>query len=138
MVRHFPPPVAQSCASSFGLSVQVKPPSTLQEPSQPSPLSRLPSSQSSPISLLPLPQVVSQSCVLPDESRHFGSFVQVLEQPVPSPKKRPFGPAHPVGSLAGSVPQSQPSLDSFTPLPQTATVHFPPVGGQVAPGSGKQ
>src|SRR3954468_16859319 len=102
--RHFPPPVVQSSASSFGLSPQVKPPSTLQALLQPSPLSLLPSSQSSPVSLLPLPQVVSQARVV-TPSRHLGSLVQVFEQPVPSPKKRPFGPGQPVGSFVGSVPQ---------------------------------
>src|SRR5262245_15886872 len=114
--RQLPAPLEQASASSFMLSPQVKPPSTLHLSSQPSPLSRLPSSQSSPISLLPLPQLVSQARVLAVEpSRHFGSLVQVFEQPVPSPKNRPFGPGQPAGSFVASLPQSQPSLDSLVP-----------------------
>ena len=33
-------------------------------------------------------------------SRQLGSFVQAFEQPLPSPKKRPFGPLQPVGNVA--------------------------------------
>ena len=73
--------------------------------------------------------------------RQVGSLVQVLEQPVPSPLKRPLGPVQPEGNFVGSVPQSQPSPASFTPLPQMAVVHFPGAGapepavGQVEAGS---
>ena len=68
--------------------------------------------------------------------RQVGSFVQVLEQPDASPKKRPFGPAQPVGhGPARLVPQSQPSLPSFMPLPQTDTLQTLGVPVQEAPGS---
>ena len=65
---------------------------------------------------------------IPVVPRQIGSFVQVLEQPLPSPLKRPFGTEQPAGNFVGSVPQSQPSLPSFIPLPQTLTEHFPGAG----------
>ena len=107
---------------------QLNPASIWQVDEQPSPLTALPSSQVSPVSMLPFPQLVEQACVLPAELRQVGSLVQVLEQPVPSPLKRPFGPVHPTGNVVGLVPQSQASPDSFTPLPQMAVVHFPGAG----------
>ncbi len=91
--------------------------------------------------MLPFPQLVEQACVLPEELRQIGSLVQVLEQPVPSPLKRPFGPVQPEGSFVGSVPQSQASPASCIPLPQTAVVHAPAAGapddvfGQLEAGS---
>ncbi len=88
--------------------------------------------------MLPLPQLTAQAVVLPLESRHLGSLVQVLVQPVPSPLKRPFGPVQPLGSLVGSLPQSQASPVSLMPLPQTATVHLLGVPVQDAPGSSWQ
>ena len=72
--------------------------------------------------MLPFPQLVEQAWVLPEALRQVGSLVQVFEQPLPSPLKRPFGPVHPVGTLVGSVPQSHASPTSFTPLPQTVMV----------------
>ena len=99
----------QSLESGAGVVVQVNPASTLQSCEQPSPSFWLPSSHSSPASTLPLPQLGVQACVLPDELRQIGSLVQVLEQPVPSPLKRPFGPVHPAGISLGSEPQSQAS-----------------------------
>ncbi len=125
----------QSTASSFWVFMQVKPSSTLQVEEQPSPLTWLPSSQSSPVSMLPFPQLVEQACVFPEALRQVGSLVQVFEQPEPSPLKRPFGPVQPVGNLVVSVPQSQPSPASFTPLPQMETLHTLGVPVQVAPGS---
>ena len=131
----------QSTASSFVTGMQVNPDSFLHVDEQPSPSTALPSSQSSPVSMLPFPQLVEQACVLPEALRQVGSLVQVLEQPVPSPLKRPFGPVQPVGSFVGSVPQSQASPASFTPLPQMAVVHAPAIGapvlvvGQVEAGS---
>ena len=91
--------------------------------------------------MAPLPQAVAHACVFPDGSRQLGSLVQVFEQPDPSPKNRPFGPLQPVGNVTLLVPQSQPSLPSFTPLPQTdaAQVLLPPAAPvQVAPGSTRQ
>src|SRR4051812_3849080 len=119
----------------------MNPPSSVQSFAQPSPESLLPSSHCSPVSTAPLPQVIAHAWFLPELSRQLGSFVQVFEQPLASPKNRPFGPLQPVGTFAGSVPQSQPSLPSFTPLPQTVPMHLPGAGapdvvfGQVAPGS---
>src|SRR4051794_35797530 len=93
-----PPPVVpcvQSCVSRRICGEHMKPLSLLQSFEQPSPLFRLPSSQSSPASMLPLPQLVLQACVLPlagavvPVPRQIGSFVQVFEHPVPSPTKRP-------------------------------------------------
>ena len=113
---------------------QVKPASIWQVDEQPSPLVWLPSSHASPASMLPFPQLVEQACVLPAELRQVGSLVQVLEQPEPSPLKSPFGPVHPTGNFVGSVPQSQASPASFTPLPQMAVVHFPGAGAMAVPG----
>ena len=74
-------------------------------------------------------------------ARQIGSLVQVFEQPVPSPLKRPLGPVQPRGNVVGSVPQSQASPASLMPLPQMAVVHIPAAGapdavvGQVEAGS---
>src|SRR3954471_5141271 len=126
----------QSTASSLVADSQVNPASFLHFDEQPSPSTAFPSSQSSPVSMLPFPQLVAQACVLPAELRQIGSFVQVLEQPVPSPLKRPLGPVQPAGDAVGWRPQWQPSPVSFTPFPQSALVHEPgPVPEQVAPGS---
>ncbi len=95
--------------SGAGVVMQVNPVSTLQSCEQPSPSFWLPSSHCSPASTLPFPQLGAQACVFPDELRQIGSFVQVLEQPVPSPLKRPFGPEHADGTLLGSEPQSHAS-----------------------------
>src|SRR5262245_40981742 len=136
------PGCVQGAVSSCGAEPHMNPLSTMQVGEQPSPASLLPSSQSSPISMLPLPQVVEQACVTPAEVRQVGSFVQVLEQPVASPKNRPFGPLQPVGyGPSLFVPQSPPSFPSFMPLPQMAALHIPGAGppgadfGQVEPGS---
>src|SRR5688572_18852525 len=83
----------------------------------------LTSAQASVPSTLPMPQVMAHACVAPVALRQLGSFVQVFEQPLASPKNRPFGPLQPVGYIALSVPQSQPSFPSLTPLPQIAAVH---------------
>src|SRR5580765_5885677 len=126
---------------------QVNPPSTLQSGPHPSLGSRFPSSHSSPLSTLPLPQVTAQAWVAPAAVRQDGSLVQVFEQPVASPKKRPFGPLQsappgpwPAGyGAALFVPQSQPSVPSFLPLPQidaVQTLGVPVL--QVAPGSIEQ
>src|ERR1022692_4303265 len=99
--------------------VHVKPCSTLHRCEHPSPSATLPSSQSSPASRFPFPQLVAQAWVV-EPVRQTGSLVQVFEHPVPSPLKRPFGPVQPVGK--GDVllvPQSQDSLVSTMPLPQT-------------------
>src|SRR5262245_44236058 len=126
---------------------QVKPPSMVQVGEQPSPGSRLPSSQASPISTLPLPQVTAQAWVTPADVRQTGSLVQVFEQPVASPKNRPFGPLQsappgpcPAGyGAALFVPQSQPSVPSLLPLPQIAAVQTLGLAVvQVAPGSIEQ
>ena len=45
--------------------------------------------------MLPFPQVVEQAPRLARALRQVGSLVQVFEQPVPSPLKRPFGPVQP-------------------------------------------
>ena len=126
------PPTVPSVATV----AQLNPASIWQLAEHPSPLLWLPSSQLSPISMLPFPQLAAQAWVLPAELRQIGSLVQVFEQPVPSPLKRPLGPPQPLGKLVALVPQSQASPASFTPFPQTALVHDPgPVPEQVAPGS---
>jgi hypothetical protein len=116
--------------------VQVNPASTWQELEQPSPLTWLPSSQSSPGSTFPSPHTVEQAWLWPELSRQLGSLVQVFEQPVPSPKKRPLRPLQPLGRFTGSVPQSHCSPISLIPLPQFALMQsWPGEGGQLAPGS---
>src|SRR5580698_1886300 len=88
--------------------------------------------------MLPFPQTVAQAWVTPAALRQMGSLVQVFEQPVPSPLKRPLGPVQPVGKVVRLVPQSQASPASTTPLPQTASVQtllLPGVLVQLAPGS---
>ena len=68
--------------------------------------------------------------------RQLGSLVQVFEQPVASPKNRPFGPLQPVGhGPVMLVPQSQPSLPSFMPLPQMEALQTLGMPVQLAPGS---
>jgi hypothetical protein len=86
---------------------------------------------------LPFPQVAAQAWVAPVPlvPRQIGSTVQVFEQPVPSPLKRPFGPVQPVGSFAGSAPQSHASPVSTTPLPHTPFVQTLGDPLQLAPGS---
>ena len=116
--------------------VQVTPASILQSLPQPSPLACLPSSHSSPGSMFPSPHVVEQAWLWPALSRQFGSLVQVFEQPVASPKKRPFWPLQPLGRFAGSLPQSHCSPVSLIAFPQAAFLQgWPGVGGQVEPGS---
>jgi hypothetical protein len=77
---------------------------------------------------------------MPLVPRQTGSFVQVFEQPVPSPLNKPFGPVQLVGhGPVKLVPQSQPSFPSVFPFPHTGTVHGPGAGipfavfGQLAP-----
>src|SRR6187402_2776221 len=87
---------------------------------QPSLPTWLPSSHSSPGSTFASPQRAVHACVTPAALRHVGSCVQVLEQPEPSPRKRPLKrPFGPVAGLATRSPKSQDSPDSFLPLPQT-------------------
>ena len=137
------PVCMQVLVSAFGALVQVNPDSRVQVDEQPSPETVFPSSHCSPFSTFPFPQTVLQACVPQDPvvSRQTGSLVQVLEQPVPSPLKRPFGPVQPEGKVVKLVPQSQASPASTMPLPQIAMVHIPGAGafaavfGQVAPGS---
>src|ERR1022692_600038 len=122
--------------------VQVKPFSNMHVCEHPSLSATLPSSHSSPASRFPFPQLAAHAWVV-EPVRQTGSLVQVLEQPLPSPLKRPFGPVQPVGKGGVSlVPQSQPSLPVCLPSPQTATVQtlFIPAGGlgQLAPGSIRQ
>jgi len=62
-------------------------------------------------------------------------MVQVFEQPVPSPLKRPFGPVHPFGNLVGSVPQSHASPVSTMPLPHTDFLQTLGDPVQLQPGS---
>src|SRR5687768_7186928 len=100
----------------------MKPASSVHVGEQPSPAAWLPSSQASVPSTLPFPQVMAHACVAPVALRQLGSFVHVFEQPLASPKNRPFGPLQPVGYVALSVPQSQPSFPSLMPLPQIAAV----------------
>jgi hypothetical protein len=86
---------------------------------------------------LPFPQVAAQACVVPAPfvPRQIGSTVQVFEQPLPSPLKRPFGPVQPVGSFVGSVPQSQASPVSSMPLPHTDFLQTLGAPVQLQPGS---
>src|SRR5262245_1822415 len=101
----------------------MNPASTVHVTEQPSPGLVLPSSQSSPSSMLPLPQLTAQACVLPEASRQLGSRVQVVVQPVASPRSTPLGPLQPDGHGPLLLePQSQASLPSFMPLPQTLTL----------------
>src|SRR3569623_1323162 len=132
--RHCLPEFAdclQSTASDSIWSLHLnEPPSSLQADEHPSPEAVLPSSHSSPVSTLPLPQVMSQArvVVVPLPSRHFGSLVQVFEQPLPSPKNRPFW-----------SPASQDSPGATMPLPHTAGLHLLGVDlSQLAPGSMRQ
>jgi hypothetical protein len=67
-----------------------------------------------------------------------GSFVHVFEHPLPSPLNRPLGPVQPVGTFVGSVPQSQDSPVSLTPLPQIDFVQTLGAPTQVHPGSTPQ
>jgi hypothetical protein len=83
--RHWPEPDWQVDESCTIWVAQVNPLSIWQVDEQPSPLTRLPSSHASPGSTLPSPQAVVQAWVLPLPSKQFGSFVQVFEQPLPSP-----------------------------------------------------
>ena len=82
--------------------------------------------------MLPLPQLVSQARVVAP-SRHFGSLVQVFEQPVPSPRNRPLHLSEP----ATQSPSSHDSPASTFSLPHTAATHLLGiiVLSQVAPGS---
>jgi hypothetical protein len=70
--------------------------------------------------MLPFPHTLSQARVapVPVVPRQIGSLLQVFEQPVPSPLRRPFGPEQPAGSPTSEVPQSQVSPASTTPFPQ--------------------
>src|SRR3954452_24249634 len=118
--RHLPvlPGSLQSAVSSCATALHMKPASRVQVFEHPSPSSRLPSSQPSPVSTDPLPQLIAQACVVAPV-RQEGSCVHVFEQPLASPKNNPFGPLQPVGhGPVRLVPQSQPSLPSFIPLPQ--------------------
>src|SRR4051812_27944571 len=79
----------------------------------------------------------------PLPERHFGSFVQVFEQPLPSPKKRPFGPLQVCPPAVGNgavvlVPQSHDSPVSSTPFPQIDFLQAIPGVGQSEPGSTRQ
>src|SRR6187399_288661 len=98
--------------SGRGALMHMKPASSVHVGEQPSPAAWLPSSQASSPSTLPLPHVMAHACVTPAALRQLGSLVHVFEQPVASPKNRPLGPLQPVGYIALSVPQSQPSLPS--------------------------
>ena len=135
--RHSPvlPGCVQGAVSGWATALHMKPPSSVQVFEQPSPSSRLPSSQASPISTAPLPQLMAHAPVVAPV-RQLGSLVQVFEQPDASPKNRPFGPAQPAGHGAVRlVPQSQPSLPSFMPLPQMDALQTLGMPVQLAPGS---
>src|SRR4029077_8840102 len=95
--RHLPvlPASLQSAESSCATGGHTKPVSSVQVDEQPSPGTRLPSSQASPVSIAPLPQLTAHACVV-DPVRQEGSFVHVFEHPLASPKNRPFGPLHPI------------------------------------------
>src|SRR4051794_38228633 len=139
--RHCPVPVLQGCVSGLLTVAQVKPAeaSSLHIPEHPSPSTWLPSSHSSPGSTFASPQRGVHACVTPAALRHVGSCVQVLEQPEPSPRKRPLKrPLGPVAGLATRSPKSHDSPASFLPLPQMDLTQGALTGSQVKPGSTKQ
>src|ERR1043165_4008314 len=111
--------LVQLVAAGWATFEHVYPSSNVHVGEHPSEPTRLPSSHSSPTSRAPFPHVTSHARVVAP-SRHFGSFEQVVEQPVPSPKKSPF-----------SAPTSQDSPTSRPPLPQTALI--PPVPAPPVP-----